>query len=98
MAGDADATSVETNPGQLGLLDGASLALVVDHWGDRTPRVGRGQAILLGAPLFGGLSLGAGFQFCSRPSSASPSGTGSCSWGEGWRCRGRWGWGSCGIG
>jgi protease-4 len=62
MAGDADATSVETNPGQLGLLDGASVALVIDQWGDHTPRVGRGQALLLGAPLIGGLSLGAGFQ------------------------------------
>src|SRR3954471_10364904 len=44
VAGDADATSVETNPGQLGLLEGASLALVIDQWGDRTPRVGRGEA------------------------------------------------------
>jgi protease-4 len=62
VAGDADATSVEMNPGQLGLLDGGSVALVIDQWGDRTPRVGRGQALLLGFPLVGGLSLGAGFQ------------------------------------
>jgi protease-4 len=60
MAGDADATAVETNPGQLGLLDGPSLALVIDQWGDHTPRVGRGQALLLGIPLIGGLTLGAG--------------------------------------
>jgi protease-4 len=62
VAGDADGTSVETNPGQLGLLDGASLALVIDRWGDHTRRVGRGEALLLGTPLFGGLALGAGVQ------------------------------------
>lgn len=71
MAGEADATSVETNPGQLGLLDGPSLALVIDQWGDHTPRVGRGQALLLGVPLFGGLSLGAAFQSL-QPSLAGP--------------------------
>jgi protease-4 len=62
MAGDADGTAVETNPGQLGLLDGASLALVIDEWSDRTPRAGRGEALLMGAPLFGGLTLGLGVQ------------------------------------
>src|SRR5688572_946430 len=54
MAGDADATSLETNPGQLGLLDGPSTALVIDQWQRRTPRAGRGEAFLLATPLFGG--------------------------------------------
>src|SRR5690242_5266288 len=62
VAGDADATSLDTNPGQLALLDGASLALVIDRWSDSTPRAGRGQALLLGTPLLGPLVLGIGFQ------------------------------------
>jgi protease IV len=63
MAGDADATALETNPGQLALLDGASWALVSSYWGERTLRAGRGTGLMLGTPLFFGLSLGAGFQW-----------------------------------
>src|SRR4051812_22774986 len=58
VAGEADATALEINPGQMALLDGASLALVIDRWSDLTPRAGRGQALLLGTPLLGPLSLG----------------------------------------
>src|SRR5690349_17938147 len=63
VAGDADATSVEVNPGQLGLLDGAALALVVDHWPDDLPLAGRGSALLVGTPLFLGLTAGVGLQW-----------------------------------
>lgn len=62
MAGDVDATSLETNPGQLGLIDGPSAAFALGHWGDDTPRVGRGMATMLATPLFGGLALGTGVQ------------------------------------
>ncbi len=50
VAGEADATGVETNPGQLGLLDAASSALVLDHWGGAVRRGGRGAAFLLAGP------------------------------------------------
>jgi protease-4 len=72
VAGDADATSVEVNPGQLGLLDGASAALVFDHWSDDLPLAGRGTALLAGTPLFLGLTLGAGFQWL-RPTLPAPT-------------------------
>jgi len=63
VAGDADGTSVELNPGQLGVLSGASSALVVDYWGHDVQRPGRGGALMLGTPLVGGTALGAGFQW-----------------------------------
>src|SRR4051812_6375356 len=72
VAGDADATAVELNPGQLGLLDGASLALVFDHWSDDLPLAGRGGALLVGTPLFLGLTLGAGLQWL-RPTLPGPT-------------------------
>jgi protease-4 len=62
VAGDADATSLELNPGQLGLLDGPSTALVLNHWQREVPRAGRGAALMLGFPLVGPLSLGLGLQ------------------------------------
>jgi protease IV len=66
VAGDADATSVETNPGQLGLVESSSSALVLNHWGD-IPRQGRGGAFLFSAPLIvRGLSMGAGFHWLRR--------------------------------
>ncbi len=63
LAGDADGTSVELNPGQLGLLTGASSALVVDYWGADVQRPGRGGALMLGTPLAFATTLGAGFQW-----------------------------------
>jgi len=63
VAGDADGTSVELNPGQLGVLAGASSALVVDYWGHDVQRPGRGGALMLGTPLVFGTALGAGFQW-----------------------------------
>src|SRR4051812_34098562 len=63
VAGDADATALEMNPGQLGLLEGASSALVVDYWRDNVARAGRGAGLLVGTPLFLGLTLGMGFQW-----------------------------------
>ncbi len=63
VAGDADGTAIEMNPGQLGALTGASGALVVDHWDRQVRRPGRGGALMLGAPLAFGTSLGAGFHW-----------------------------------
>ncbi|HEX7596905.1 MAG TPA: S49 family peptidase, partial [Polyangia bacterium] len=68
MAGDADGTAIELNPGQLGQLTGASSALLVDYWGHDVRRPGRGGAFMLGAPLVLGSALGVGLQWL-RPSS-----------------------------
>ncbi len=62
LAGDADATALELNPGQLGLIGGGSWALVADGWSANTPRAGRGTAALLSLPIFGS-SLAAGFHW-----------------------------------
>jgi protease IV len=50
-AGDADATGVELNPAQLGLLPAASLALGADLWSDVAALPGRGGAFLAAAPV-----------------------------------------------
>jgi len=63
VAGDADGTSVELNPGQLGVLPGGSSALLFDIWGHDVRRPGRGGALMLGTPLVLGTALGAGFQW-----------------------------------
>ncbi len=63
VAGDADGTSVELNPGQLGVLAGPCSALLVDYWGSDVQRPGRGGALMLGTPLIFGTALGAGFQW-----------------------------------
>jgi len=63
VAGDADGTAVELNPGQLGVLSGASSALLVDYWGRDVRRPGRGGAFMFGTPLVLGTTLGAGFQW-----------------------------------
>ena len=73
LAGDADGTSVELNPGQLGVLPGASGALVVDTWGHDVRRPGRGGALMLGTPLFFGTALGAGFQWLCPTLPGTPS-------------------------
>jgi protease-4 len=75
VAGDADATSLELNPGQLGLLEGGSTALVVDYWRDHVARAGRGVGLLIGTPLFLGLSLGAGFQWMAPTLTGDPVGS-----------------------
>ena len=73
VAGDADGTSVELNPGQLGVLAGASTALVVDDWGRDVRRPGRGGALMLGTPLALGTALGAGFQWLRPTLPGMPS-------------------------
>ena len=63
-AGPADATALEVNPGQLGLLPGGASALVLNHWADESPHPGRGAGLLFASPfLVRGLSLGAGLSF-----------------------------------
>ena len=52
LAGDVDATALETNPGQLGLLETASTALVANAWPDGTTREGRGGGLFYATPLF----------------------------------------------
>jgi len=73
VAGDADGSSVELNPGQLGLLPGGSSALVVDVWGHDVRRPGRGGALMLGTPLVLGTALGAGFQWLRPTLPGMPS-------------------------
>lgn len=51
LAGDADATALELNPGQLGLLDSAGAALVGAGWGRDLQRDGRGLGFTTAAPL-----------------------------------------------
>jgi protease-4 len=68
LAGDADATAVETAPGQLGLIDAGSTALLFNQWADGSPREGRGLAAFRAFPLLAGrLSLAAGLAWL-RPS------------------------------
>jgi protease-4 len=71
VAGDADGTAIEMNPGQLGALTGPSSALVVDYWGRQVRRPGRGGALMLGTPLAFGTALGAGFQWL-KPTRPAP--------------------------
>jgi protease IV len=73
LAGDVDATAVETNPGQLGLLQMSSTALVASAWPDGTTREGRGGALFYGTPVLSGFTLGAGLQWL-HPSLTGPIG------------------------
>jgi len=58
-AGDADASAVELNPAQLGLLRASSLALAVDGWHGSLPVPTRGVGLFGGVPVFGsGLGFG----------------------------------------
>lgn len=59
-AGDADATAVELNPGQLPLLGGGATALVADVWRARAAMPGRGAALMLASPLWKGGAIGMG--------------------------------------
>jgi protease-4 len=57
-AGDADATSLSSNPAQLGLLPAGGLALAQDYGARGALLAGRGSALFLGGPaLHGGLAL-----------------------------------------
>jgi protease-4 len=51
VAGDAEPAAVETNPGQLGLLESAGSALALNYWGNDANRPGRGAGVFFGAPL-----------------------------------------------
>jgi protease-4 len=74
MAGDADATAVELNPGQLALAPATSWALIGDFWSQDALRPGRGTALMLGLPILGS-QLALGGQWLSPPSALG--GTGS---------------------
>jgi protease IV len=70
VAGDAEATAVETNPGQLGLVEMASTALVASYWDDAAAvdrdvaPEGRGVGLFFASPLLiRPLTLGFGFQW-----------------------------------
>ena len=63
VAGDADATAVEVNPGQLGGLAGFQAALVVDGWWNRVALPGRGVGVMATGSPVPALTLGAGFQW-----------------------------------
>jgi protease-4 len=53
-AGDADATAIQLNPAQLGLLPAASLTLAADVWTRSAPLAGRGGGLYAAAPIWGG--------------------------------------------
>ena len=62
-AGDADATAVELNPAQLGLMAGGSMELVAAGGTDASAadaRTRRGAGLYWGGPVFGPNALGAG--------------------------------------
>ncbi len=85
VAGDADATTLETNPGQLGLVDSVSTALVADLWEDGVTREGRGAGLFYASPLLRGVSLGASLQWLHPSLVAQPSDYGKFSLGTGFR-------------
>ena len=71
VAGDVDATSISTNPGQLGLVEMTSTALLADFWDNDVPHEGRGLGGFLTSPLIvRSLTIGAGFEWMSRPTVA----------------------------
>jgi protease IV len=74
LTGAVDATAVELNPGQLGLLQMSTGALVANAWPDGTAREGRGGGLFYAAPFFlSGFSLGAGVQWLRPSLSYQPS-------------------------
>ena len=58
-AGEADATAVELNPGQLPLLARGAVAVVADVWRAQAALAGRGAALFLAAPLCGAAAVSA---------------------------------------
>jgi protease-4 len=61
-AGDADATAVELNPGQLPLLTGSTLSIAGNFWRAQAAMPGRGAGLFFAAPLWAGSGLGIGLQ------------------------------------
>jgi protease IV len=61
-AGEADATAVDLNPGQLPLLEGGAAAVVGDLWRAGAAMPGRGAGLFLAAPVWGGGGFGASLQ------------------------------------
>ena len=60
-AGDADATAVQENPAQLGLLPAGGLAVAAERWDASTQLPGRGAGVFMATPaglLHGGLGFG----------------------------------------
>lgn len=74
-AGDADATAVELNPGQLPFLGAGSIALIANAWRADAGMPGRGAGLWLGTPLVRGHGLGLGLQAVGR--TGLPAGAGS---------------------
>jgi protease-4 len=86
IAGDANATALETNPGQLGLLDTTSTALVVNVWPGGTVREGRGGGFFYAAPLIlRSLSIGAAVEWLRPSLESQPSNYGKLALGAGFR-------------
>ena len=64
IAGDADATAVALNPGQLGLVEMASTAVLASLWNEDVAYEGRGVGALMTSPLvINGLTMGAGLEW-----------------------------------
>jgi len=71
LVGLVDATSMELNPGQFGLLEGAELAFLHNEIPNETTLPGRGSGIFLGLPL-SKLKLGGSLQWIN-PAGPLPS-------------------------
>lgn len=74
-AGDADATAVELNPGQLPFLGSGSVALIANAWRAGAGMPGRGAGLWMATPLVRGHGLGLGLQALGR--TTLPMGAGS---------------------
>jgi protease IV len=73
IAGGADATAVESNPGQLGLVETTSTALVASAWKEQIAHEGRGLGLLFASPLIvSNLVVGAGFEWLRPSGEGSP--------------------------
>ncbi len=71
IAGDADASAVELNPGQLGQLNGSSLVLVGNPSSENDALPGRGVGLLFGSQLWSHNYFGIGLQDVGQ--SAAPA-------------------------
>ncbi len=75
-AGDADATAVELNPGQLPLLTSGAVAVVGNAWRAEAAMPGRGAALFFGTSVWGAGGFGVGLQGIASAGSGAVPGHG----------------------
>ncbi|HEY0705629.1 MAG TPA: S49 family peptidase, partial [Polyangia bacterium] len=85
IAGDADATSLSLNPGQLGFARGTHGAFVYNQWDDDTAQEGRGIGGMLVLAPADALSLGVGYEHLTPSLVGAASSYGKLSLGLGLR-------------